>query len=299
MASGGPFVSFRVAQYLAKFQRIPWVADYRDLWSANHYYPYYSWRRSFDAWLEKATVRSASLLVTVSDPLAKALAALFPRIPVCVVMNGYDGDDYQHDVHVSNATILTITYTGNVYPGYQDPSPLLEAASLLSVEERNHLRIRFYRGGLDHVAALANRFGVGDLVELCGEVPFKESVVCQQQADLLLLLLWHGDLEQGVYTAKLFEYFGARRPILALGAASSPVAELIVQRKAGWVFSSASALLPMLRKWIADKRCGHVLPPSPPQAAQGMSRSEQFKILEERLLRLEIRSKKARTGFKP
>jgi hypothetical protein len=43
--------------------------------------------------------------------------------------------------------------------------------------------------------------------------------------DVLLLLLWNDPRERGVYTGKLFEYLGARRPILGIGPADNVAAD--------------------------------------------------------------------------
>ncbi len=47
------------------------------------------------------------------------------------------------------------------------------------------------------------------------------------------LLLWNDANQKGVYTGKVFEYLGVRRPILAIGDAISTAGELIGERNAG------------------------------------------------------------------
>jgi len=44
LTSGGPFSAFIATRILSAKHKIPWVADYRDLWSLNHAYPYFQWR---------------------------------------------------------------------------------------------------------------------------------------------------------------------------------------------------------------------------------------------------------------
>ena len=62
---------------------------------------------------------------------------------------------------------------------------------------------------------LAETAGVQDRVVVHPHVPLAEAAAIQQGADVLLLMQWKDPREQGNLPGKLFEYLGARRPILA------------------------------------------------------------------------------------
>ena len=65
-------------------------------------------------------------------------------------------------------------------------------------------------------------------------VPRQLALEKQRESQLLLLLDWDDPQEKGVYTGKIFEYFGARRPILATGGSRDDVvARLLDETQAG------------------------------------------------------------------
>jgi len=80
---------------LSAARRLPWVADLRDLWSQNHYLVTSRARATVDRFLERLTLKNASALTTVSQPLANKLMELFPTKPIYSVPNAFDEDDWR------------------------------------------------------------------------------------------------------------------------------------------------------------------------------------------------------------
>ena len=72
-ASATPATSLLVARRLSRNHGIPWVAELCDLWVDSHYYRYFGWRHVLENRLERATLGTATAIVTVSEPLAKTL----------------------------------------------------------------------------------------------------------------------------------------------------------------------------------------------------------------------------------
>ena len=132
------------------------------------------------------------------------------------------------------------------------------------------------------------------LVEVHSSVAYRESLGIQRSSDVLLLLLWDDPRERGVYTGKVFEYFGARRPILALGPKDNVAAALIERRGAGFVSNDPAAIAGRLRDWIGEKdACGSIAP-LPEEKLFGLSRGEQARRLERFLLNTLARHGRAR-----
>jgi hypothetical protein len=68
-----------------------------------------------------------------------------------------------------------------------------------------------------------------------GKVSHAEAIKAQKESQLLWLLDWDDPDELGVHPGKVFEYLGARRPILATGGVKGNVVdELIKETCSGW-----------------------------------------------------------------
>jgi hypothetical protein len=198
-------------------------------------------------------MKGSDLLVTVSEPWAKQLEMLHSK-KVVTIPNAFDEEDYMDNVLPT--TGFTIAYTGNIYPGRQDPSPLFKAIAELEQEGRissSDLKVRFFgRNVIQNISPLIERNGVQDFVKTDGLVPFKESIRKQKESTVLLFLGWNDPREKGVYTGKLFEYLGARRPILAIGLKGGVVDELLKETGAGVVVNEVEEIKAVLSKWMRE-----------------------------------------------
>jgi hypothetical protein len=131
---------------------------------------------------------------------------------------------------------FTITYTGNIYPGKQSPEPLFAALRDLITErsmDAGDIEVRFYGTEAGWIDKQAERYGLTGIVQQFGTVPREIALNKQQESQLLLLLKWNDPKQRGVYSAKIFEYMTARRPVLAVGGFPDVVDQLLYKTKAG------------------------------------------------------------------
>jgi glycosyltransferase involved in cell wall biosynthesis len=283
LASSGPPTALMVASLLSRRFGVPWVADMRDLWTENQTYTEPAWRRRIEAFIERRVLRSAAGLVTVSEPLAERLRR-FNR-PVEIVLNGFDTLDVAERNRWTSE--LSVVFTGTVYPEYQDPAPLFAALALLG-SQKDRVSVTFVGTVGSGVLAAARAHGVDHLVKLESPVPLRRSLSLQREADVLLHLLWNDPDQSGVYNAKIFEYFGARRPILAIGSGANVTARLVRERNAGFATNDPAAIATQLRTWLALKEGSAGIPDLPEEVRYGLSREEQTRVLDvflERLVR--------------
>lgn len=282
-ASSPPPTSLLVAHRLSRRYGVPWVADLRDLWIDHPYYDQPRWRKVFEEKLERRVLLSAAGVTTVSDPLAETLQMKYGK-SARVVLNGFDQVDYpvSSDVPFDGGR-LKILYTGMIYPGKRDPSPLFEALQRLGpLAER--IRVIFHGFFLESLRPMIRSYGLEHLVEVHDPVSYKESLRMQTEADILLLLLWSDSTERGVYTGKLFEYMGARRPILAVGGVETVAADLIRKRGIGVALQDPGEIALQLEKWLTQKETQGGISGLSEQAITGVSRQEQTRVLENYLL---------------
>ena len=111
--------------------------------------------------------------------------------------------------------------------------------------------MRFYGRKLEHLKSLLERYPqIASMISLAGEVSHQKAIEKQRNSTILLLLEWTDPRAKGVYTGKLFEYLGARRPILAIGPKTGVVEELLNETKAGVLVSTASEVKTVLAEWL-------------------------------------------------
>lgn len=234
-ASASPVTSLLVASRLSKSTSIPWVAELRDLWVDNHYYPYGPIRRMLEGEIERRVLQSAAAFVTVSQPLAEQLAAKYGTRTV-VIHNGYDEDDVPVTLRKPARNKYIISYTGTIIKGKRDPSVLFRAMKRLP-EAQNKIEVHFFGKYMHEVRQIAKQYDLSNVI-VHGALPYAEALEKQMQADVLLLLLWDNPMEKGVYTGKLFEYLAAKKPILVVGPKDNVASRLVERGKFGKVISS-------------------------------------------------------------
>ncbi len=237
----------------ARATGLPWVADLRDLWSTDRNSVAPAWRKRLEAGLERRTFATASALVTVSEPLAAELRALYPSIPAHAIPNGFD--PALRGLASGPSKDFVLTHTGTFYQGRRDPTLLFDAlASLLAAGKlpRERVKVRLYAKHEPWVLAMAEARGLAGVVEVLPWAPREEALRAQQESQGLLLLHWGGERETGVFTGKVFEYLAARRPILLIGGGEGVLADLLRETGAGVRATTQPELEATLAGWWAE-----------------------------------------------
>jgi hypothetical protein len=222
VSTGGPYSVHRVGLLLKKkYPGIKWIVDWRDLWTRNHLYRGLKIFYPYEKYLERKFHKNTDLITTVSEPLADILGTI-TETPVEVIYNGFDSEDYDKIVQSPRKTNqqFTIVYTGTVYKGYRDPSPLFEAISNLDkngVITKNDLRILFAGSDSSDVSDLVVKYGINDYYSFLGLLPREAALQIQYDADMVLFLEYNNPSVRGILSGKIFEYIYAAREILAVG----------------------------------------------------------------------------------
>jgi hypothetical protein len=279
--SAPPFSGLRVGSQLSREFGVPWLAEFRDLWSDNHAYAFPSWRRAIERRWEARLLRSASALITVSAPLARRLAT--HGKPVWEIRNGFDEEDLVglDFVRPASRNALDIAYTGSVYLKHHDLASFCEGMALFRARGGQAI-VRMAGRNVEPLLAAARQCNVDDWFEVQTTVERREALAMQLSADVLLMFLWR-DGEDGIYTTKLFEYAAARRPILAVGPHANDVARLIIDHRLGSIAANADEVAALLTNWWLTKKNHGSIPP-----IQGVpndfTRESQFQRLEKKAI---------------
>jgi glycosyltransferase involved in cell wall biosynthesis len=179
------------------------------------------------------------------------MRALEPKGKVVTIANGCDFDDFAGLEHHPSDR-LRITHAGHFH-GKRDPKPFLRALSQSGLDD---VVVRFAGDFRASDREYAGSLGLGDRVEVLGDVSRRRSLELQRDSEALLLLIPEsGGRGRGVLTGKIFEYLAAERPILAVVPADGAAAQLVRDTDAGVVVSPddvdamRQALLDFHRRW--------------------------------------------------
>jgi glycosyltransferase involved in cell wall biosynthesis len=236
LTSGPPHHVHLLGQHLRRWQGLPWVADFRDPWAVGHpsLISKQESRRGWEFRAEAAVLSDADAIVTNTPRGRSLLSKAYPQhaSKMVSITNGYDPENFlpNENPPLSGPTV-DIAHLGEVYAD-RDPGPFLEAICQLKCDEavNRTFRVRFIGNfsSASQQADLENQIradGLHDVVSLGSQVPYAQSLRAMAEADILLLVDNPGR-PAGV-PAKLYEYIGAGRPILALADYESDVAWIL------------------------------------------------------------------------
>ncbi len=237
--SSSPFpTAHLVAAAVKRKYKVLWLADFRDPWTKNHNYLYAPARRWFEERLERSVISAADVLSAASPGYARKQQALHRR-PVAVIPVGFDPETV-NSPPVPLTHPFTVTYTGTIYPGKQDPVKLLAALHALLTRgsmDRAKIQVRFFGRRLHGLNRHIQERDLDDVVTHYGVIPRGEVLRRQRESHVLLLLNWEDVSDRGVYPLKLFEYLAARRPVIATGGVPGDDVEQVLRETSSGIFA--------------------------------------------------------------
>ena len=240
ISSSSPVTCHIIAGQLKKKHKILWIADFRDLWTQNHNYPYFWLRKVFEKQLELKTLSLADALVVVSRLDVKKLISFHKDKKVICVFNGFNPKKI-NEPPANLTSKFTITYTGQIYLGKQNPVLVLTAIKELFDEgkiDKEDVEIRFFGPEQEWLDREITKLKLDNNVKQYGTIARDECIQKQWESQILLFFNWEDLKEKGVYSGKIFEYLAARRPILATGGFGSDVVENLLQETGAGIYAS-------------------------------------------------------------
>lgn len=254
-SSYSPSAAHFVASRLQSESGLPWIAEFRDPWSLNPYARNMRFIQFLTKKVERRVIKNSSLLVDMSEESARQLQKLHSK-QVIVIPNGFDEEDYAESVPLTSK--FTITYTGSVYRGKRDPTPLFEALKPLreqNVISPDNFEARFFGGSsLNIIFPAIKECNLDDVVKIYDYIPFRESVTKQKESTALLLLSWNDPRDKGTLTGKVYEYIGAGRPIMAIAFRGGEIDKLLARTGSGILTTEPEEIRGIILKWLEEFR---------------------------------------------
>jgi len=224
LSSSGPYTANLVAERIADagLARV-WIADFRDLWTANPVFGGLPLVRSWERRAERRVLRKADAITTVAEPLCAWFRGQ-GCAKVVEIRNGYDpAAMVEPEPAFEQSDAIELVYTGTVYPQQADPRVIFQAAA--SIDRPVRIHVAGDRGHIWRDAASA-KAGKDELI-LHGMLPRDCVLAMQRDAGVILVLGTNGS-GYGAIPVKLLDALPMAAPVLLVGGpADAPAAELL------------------------------------------------------------------------
>ncbi|HOW96212.1 MAG TPA: glycosyltransferase [Kiritimatiellia bacterium] len=230
-----PFTSVLLGRMARERFGVPWVAEFRDLWTEDPRFPLRSAAFVADSGrLERETLASADAVVAVSSPLAERFVRRGGGDRVRCIELSYEEADFAQEREPPSDR-FHLVQAGTLYPGML-PAALPKALDLLArLGKLDPARFGFTLAG----ANLCGQAGLSG-ARVLGHVPHAEALRLYRGASALLLTL---PAELGEFIpSRLFEYMASGAPILALVPPDSVAARMVLRSRTGTVVDIAAGV---------------------------------------------------------
>lgn len=217
-----PFSSFRSAAKLRKKYNIPLLVDYRDLW-LNSYFSFYPTflHKFIHKQMEYNSLKAADKITVTNRKIKEKLINTYKFLTfddIVIVSHGFDQEDFENIEPIPKQNDkMIITYSG-VFMEYNTPEYFLKAFKKVIIENpeaASKIELHFVGYLRKENQKLIKKLMLEPYVKDFGYVDHKESVRKIISSDVLWIMVGRKKNIEAILPGKLFEYFGARKPLIA------------------------------------------------------------------------------------
>lgn len=255
VTTGPPHSLHLIGSKLKKQFPLSWIADFRDPWTAIGYHRQLRllpWARKKHKKLEKAVLQEADAFIVTSQLLKKQFEKRTQKPIVCVT-NGFEPPIKSTYFPVEKPAFVLL-HTGSLLTGRNTPALWQALAEFNSENEEfsQLLRIRLVGVVSESIVQNIKTAGLEDNLEVVEYQPHDKILQLQQQAAVLLLAEIDTEETRLIIPGKLFEYYMAKRPILAIGPRDWEVEQMLNETQSGKYFnhSDVSGIKNQLKLWF-------------------------------------------------
>jgi glycosyltransferase involved in cell wall biosynthesis len=235
-ATGPPFTDFLIGLELQRAWNRPLVLDYRDPW-LEYPFKYYPTplHRMLNARGERDALHAASKIITTNRRVKELILnrhAFLDHGDVVILPQGYDPEDFRNGAPAQAAgRKMRIAHAG-VFYGDRTPKYFLKALrKVFDAHPAMRGRVEsVFVGNMheEHLKLIAS-MGLQESVVTTGYLDHARCVEEIRSSDVLWLMLTNDRQSPG----KLYEYLGARKPILACVPEESFLRQTVAEAGAG------------------------------------------------------------------
>lgn len=284
IAGHSPGAGMYVVSKLYRKFKMPWIIDFQDPILVS----VHGIARKVYRFISKKIVSTAKATINVTPVWAKMDAAHF-NLPAFEITNGFDPDEFVNK-DVYNTYLFIISYYGALKT-HQDIEPFFRAfrkfADSLDNEKRRKI-LFLYRGPAHReMNERIVKYGVEQYSDIGGVVKRSEALELMTNSSMLILLAaaQHKTtniyFSKGFYPGKLFEYLGAKRPIISTPRDYGLCDELIERTKTGQCCDTEEEILAYINSvfnyWYENKKLPY---PEHPETERFERKNRTIKLAE-------------------
>ncbi|MBN8503868.1 MAG: glycosyltransferase [Burkholderiales bacterium] len=235
---------------LHRMTGVPWVADFRDPMvefnaREQRWAPAWNALRHCRLWIEGLATRHAAALTACTNGSLQILKERYTQTDQrlwTMVPNGYDESAFQAAEELARppraGDAVVLLHSGTIYPTPdRDPSHFLRALRHV-IDQRGPgakpVRVLLRASSVDKLyAPLLRDLQLEDHVQFAPAIAYQEALAEMMEVDGLLV--FQGYTSNPAIPAKLYEYFRAGKPILAMADEHGDTAQLVRSLGAGLI----------------------------------------------------------------
>lgn len=251
-ATAPPWTDFLIGYCLSLLTGKKLVIDYRDLWIANPVLKFPTpVHEQLSQKLEHLFIRQAYKVICVTELITINLIQNYPDMneKFITITNGFDSywplkqattnEPKGSDI---NNKKLRLVYTGTFYLSHTPENFLHGLHDFVTNHPNYRGKIEFIFIGHDNNTSIFQekvfKYGLSDIVISKGFLNYRSAYLEVEKADVAVLIIQPEHKE--AFTGKVFDYFAARKPILAVVPEDGIAAKLIKNTKTGIVADSGN-----------------------------------------------------------
>jgi glycosyltransferase involved in cell wall biosynthesis len=204
---------------ISKRFNIPWLADMRDPWISLYLRdPVTPAHRFILERMERRVARGADMVAVTTKWQVETMSRLDPSCRVIRIPNGYDEEDFERPGSEVPDGPMQLTHCGMLTLGRRSHTFLEGLSNFLSIvpEAKGKVKVSFIGARESANEDRTIMSGLEGIVTFEDNLPHAECIERERSSHVLLLIKHDDARYEGLVPGKLYEYIGARRPILAL-----------------------------------------------------------------------------------
>lgn len=252
-----PYTCHLVGLELKREFGLPWVADFRDLWTQSNYE---NWPRGVlerERRMEREVVAEADALTFISKGNMEEFLKRYPEQAGKMrhIPHGYDTEDFKGLVRQEYDDWCTFTYAGTLY-GERTRGAMAFLTALYAVQRVHpELKVRVvFIGKCNALRKEVKELGLDDRVTFIPWLSKRAVLERLAMSNVLLFVLGEGKTDEQATTGKLLEYMAIGRPVMGI-CPEGQATRIIRETGIGTVVKSGDAIgmVKEIVRWVSER----------------------------------------------